>query len=121
MDYKVPNSHVIIPKGMKVQIPTYAIHRDEQYYPNPERFDPDRFTPEAMAKRHSCAFLPFGEGPRHCIGMRFGMMQSRVGLAAVLSRFRVSASAKTTSQLEYAVNSATIQPKDNLWLKFEPL
>ncbi|KAL1376788.1 hypothetical protein pipiens_004299 [Culex pipiens pipiens] len=86
-DYQVPNSNVIIPNGMKVHIPIYGIQRDEQYYPDPTVFNPDRFHPEKVAKRHPCTFLSFGEGPRNCIGKRFGMLQSRLGLATVLINF----------------------------------
>ncbi|XP_055625050.1 cytochrome P450 6a2-like [Toxorhynchites rutilus septentrionalis] len=120
-NYQIPNSNVIIPKGMKVHIPAFAIHRDEQYYPNPDLFDPDRFSSEEVAKRHLCAFLPFGEGPRVCIGLRFGMMQSRVGLATILNKFKFSVCPKTTIPLEYAVDSVVLQPKDGLWLQVDPL
>ncbi|XP_055592502.1 cytochrome P450 6a2-like [Uranotaenia lowii] len=120
-DYKMPNSKAIIPKGMKVQIPAFAIHRDESIYPNPMVFDPDRFSPEEVANRHPCAFLPFGEGPRICIGLRFGMLQSRVGLATVLNSYRVTPCSKTTIPLEYSSTAAVLQPKGAVWLRFEPL
>lgn len=112
---------MVIPKGMKVHIPAFAIHRDEQHYPNPDVFDPDRFRPEEVVNRHICAFLPFGEGPRICIGLRFGMMQSRVGLATILSKFKFSVCPKTVIPLEYSVASIVLQPKGGLWLKVEPL
>lgn len=120
-DYKIPGHDVVIPKGMKVQVPAFAIHRDERHYPDPEVFDPDRFHPEEVAKRHICTFLPFGEGPRICIGLRFGMMQSRVGLATILSKFRFSTCSKTLIPLEYSSKSFILIPREGLWLRVEPL
>ncbi|XP_055623801.1 cytochrome P450 6a9-like [Toxorhynchites rutilus septentrionalis] len=120
-NYRIPDSDVVIPKGMKVQIPVFAIHRDEQYYPNPEVFDPDRFCPDEVVKRHICSFLPFGEGPRACIGLRFGMMQSRVGLATILSNFKFNICPKTAVPLQYSASANVLQPKEGLWLKVEPL
>ena len=65
-DFKVPNSNITIRKGYKVWIPTLAFHYDEKYWKNPNKFDPERFTPEEIAKRPPMSFFPFGEGPRNC-------------------------------------------------------
>lgn len=67
-DYKIPETDLIIEKGVSVVISPLAIQHDESIYPNPENFDPERFTPEKSKNRHSCAYLPFGVGPRTCLG-----------------------------------------------------
>lgn len=57
-----------IPKNGMVWIPVYAIQRDPKYYPKPDVFDPERFENDSFNSRHPMLFLPFGEGPRNCIG-----------------------------------------------------
>ncbi|XP_059614219.1 probable cytochrome P450 6a23 [Phlebotomus argentipes] len=94
-DYKIPDSNVVLKKGLRVFIPVYGLHHDPEYYPNPDKFDPERFTKEAIASRPQCAFIPFGEGPKICIGIRFGMMQMRVGLVALLQSLKFSPCAET--------------------------
>ncbi|XP_029344138.1 probable cytochrome P450 6a13 isoform X2 [Acyrthosiphon pisum] len=69
--YRVPNSSLIIEKGQKIIIPIYAIHYDNKYYSDPEKFIPERFSAEEKAKRPSGVYLPFGDGPRICIGNFF--------------------------------------------------
>jgi cytochrome P450 family 6 len=67
-EYKIPGTDVVLEKGMATVIPILALHHDPQYYPEPERFDPERFNEEEKSKRHHYVYLPFGEGPRICIG-----------------------------------------------------
>ena len=71
-DYKLPapngNGTIILPAGTGVYIPVYALHHDKTYYPQPEKFDPDRFTEENINSRPKYTYIPFGEGPRMCIG-----------------------------------------------------
>ena len=76
-----------IPKGQTVVISMYAIHRQERLYPDPERFDPDRFTPEAIAARHRFAYLPFAAGHRNCIGAGQALVELRIIVARIAQRF----------------------------------
>lgn len=67
-DYKVPDSDLTIEKGTDVFIPIKGLHYDSKYYPNPTVFDPERFSSEEREKIHPYTHLPFGGGPRLCIG-----------------------------------------------------
>lgn len=67
-NYHVPNDSLIIEKDHKLIIPIYSLHYDPKYFPDPETFNPERFSPEEKAKRSSSVYLPFGDGPRICIG-----------------------------------------------------
>ncbi|XP_055549578.1 cytochrome P450 6a2-like [Wyeomyia smithii] len=120
-DYRVPGSDLIIPKGRKVMIPTYAMHHDPDHFPNPEHYDPERFSPAEVAKRDPYCFLPFGEGPRICIGMRFGQIQARVGLASLLRRFRFSVCDRTQIPVQYSRTNFILGPANGVWLNVEKL
>lgn len=67
--YHVPNDSLVIEKGQKIMIPLHSLHYDHRYFSDPETFDPERFTPEEKAKRPNGVYIPFGDGPRICIGM----------------------------------------------------
>lgn len=117
-DYTLPNGGVV-PKGTFLVLPVYAMHHDKDVFPEPERFDPERFTEEEKSKRHPFAFLPFGEGPRICIGARFAMMQTKIALVKLLSNYLVITCDNTPTTLEVDESSLTVVPKDSVWLKFE--
>ncbi|KFB36101.1 AGAP002867-PA-like protein [Anopheles sinensis] len=121
VNYTVPGTKHVIPKRTLVQIPVYAIQRDPDHYPEPDRFNPDRFLPEEVRKRHPYVFLPFGEGPRICIGLRFGVMQTKVGLITLLRKFRFSPSASTPERVMFDPNMITISPNTGNYLKVDKL
>lgn len=120
-DYHIPEMDLTLPKGMFVTVPVLAIQHDPEFYPEPEKYDPERFTPEEMGKRPQCTFLPFGEGPRICIGLRFGMMQAKIGLALLLKNFRMTLHPKTTVPLEIDPEALIYVTKNDILLKFEPI
>ncbi|MFJ3538772.1 cytochrome P450 [Streptomyces sp. NPDC090109] len=78
---------VAIPAGADVVVAPWVTHRHPDYWEDPERFDPDRFTPEAEAARPRYAWFPFGGGPRACIGQHFSMLESVIALAMILQRY----------------------------------
>lgn len=67
-DYKIPETDSVLEKDTNIFIPVHAIHRDPEFYPNPEVFDPERFSDDGKKNRRPFTYLPFGEGPRNCIG-----------------------------------------------------
>lgn len=66
--YQIPGTHVTIDRGVSCWVSVLGLHRDPHHYPDPEKFDPERFSQKQKNKRHPFAYLPFGNGPRNCIG-----------------------------------------------------
>ncbi|XP_012935676.1 cytochrome P450 3A41-like [Aplysia californica] len=106
-----------IPAGMNVSVPVCAIHHDADLWPEPEKFDPERFTPENKAGRHPYAFLPFGQGPRNCIGMRLALLEVKVALAAMLQTLTPVPCEKTV--YPFTKDRFQIKAVEGLWIKFE--
>ena len=80
-----------IPAGVNVLVSPWATHRHPTFWAQPERFDPDRFAPEREAERHRWVYLPFGGGPRACIGSHVSMLEMTIVLAMLAQRFRLRA------------------------------
>lgn len=120
-DYKVRNSEHVIDKGTSVFIPIFGIHYDPTYYPDPYRFDPDRMTTEKMNSRHPSTFLPFGGGPRICIGQRFGYLQVKLALALLLTKFRFTINSKTKQPLAFDPLACDMDVTEGIWLDLQPV
>jgi cytochrome P450 len=116
-DYKIPETDLVIPKGMSLMIPINAVHHDENYYPDPEKFNPENFNAENKAKRHPYAYLPFGIGPRNCIAMRFALVETKAALAHLIYNFKIEPCAKTV--IPMIRDRKTTKPV-SCWLKFQP-
>lgn len=99
-------------------IPVAAFHADERYFNDPKRFDPDRFNNSADKNRSNRPYLPFGIGPRNCIGMRLGKMQTKVGIVTMLQKYRFELSAAMKDhEMPLDPKSFLIAPRDLIQLK----
>ncbi|XP_078052785.1 cytochrome P450 6A1-like [Augochlora pura] len=116
-DYTFSNTKVTISKNTGIFVPVYALHHDSNIYPNPEVFDPERFNDDAVAARHPMSYLPFGDGPRNCIGARFAVYQTKVGLIKTLENFKVDVCEKTMIPYENDPRSVIHGPKREIYLK----
>jgi cytochrome P450 family 3 subfamily A len=87
-------------KGMVVLIPIQAIQMDPELWSDPEKFDPDRFSADQKEGRHPMAWQPFGVGPRHCLGMRLALMETKVALIHLVRKFRFHVCDKTNIPLK---------------------
>nr|CAD7403843.1 unnamed protein product [Timema cristinae] len=121
VDYKIPGTNDILEKGTTVFIPTFGIHYDPEYYPNPEKFDPERFSATNKNDIPKYAHLPFGEGPRNCIGMRFGLMQVKTGLIHLLSKFEVNRHKETPVPILFVTSSPTLGAVGSMPLIFNKI
>ena len=98
-------------------VPTYSIHRDPKLWPKPERFDPERFSPEAKQSRDPYAYMPFGHGPRNCIGMRFAQMEMKLMLVRILKKYSFHVSKDTKIPPEVTLRIALTATEIKLLIK----
>lgn len=100
-----------LPAGSILTLSPYVTHRHPDFWPEPERFDPDRFTPEQVASRPRFAYFPFGGGPRQCIGNRFALTEAILILAMVTQRYRLELERGHPIALEPLI---TLRPKHGI-------
>ncbi|MBN3299316.1 thromboxane-A synthase [Amia ocellicauda] len=105
-----------IPAGSTVEIPAGYIHYDPEFWPDPEKFIPERFTTEAKAKRHPFVYLPFGAGPRSCVGMRLALLEIKIAMIRVFQKFCFETCPETEIPVELKSNS-TLGPKNGIMVK----
>ncbi|XP_037070734.1 cytochrome P450 3A19-like [Pollicipes pollicipes] len=98
---------VRIPRGTFLAVVPLRMHYDPDLWPDPERFDPERFSAENKPRIVPCSYMPFGSGPRHCIGKRFALMEIKLALCHVLRRYRLL---PTSEPLELAVVPPSLAP-----------
>ncbi|XP_011165193.2 cytochrome P450 4C1 [Solenopsis invicta] len=115
-DVKLGNN--ILPKGLTIGMSIIFIHRNPEIWPDPLKFDPDRFLPENSKHRHPYAFIPFSAGPRNCIGQKFALIEQKILLTAVLRKWRVK-SVKTIDTIKYG-GAILLRPREEVLIHFTP-
>uniref|UniRef100_A0A8C2ISA3 Thromboxane-A synthase n=1 Tax=Cyprinus carpio TaxID=7962 RepID=A0A8C2ISA3_CYPCA len=106
----------LLPKGSSLEISAGYLHYDPEHWTEPEKFIPERFTPEAKASRHPFVYLPFGAGPRSCVGMRLAQLEIKMALLHIFRRFNVMACEDTEVPLELKSHT-TLGPKNGILVK----
>ncbi len=100
-----------IPAGSTLIVSQYVAQRDPRFWPDPDHFDPDRFSPQAEAERPKFAYFPFGGGPRRCIGEPFAWMEGELLVAALAHRYHIAVKSGYVPELQPLV---TLRPKDGM-------
>ena len=108
---------LIIKKGVCVKFPVWAMHHSEDFFQDPETFRPERFMKDTKEDFHQYAYLPFGGGPRKCIGLRFAMIEMKLALAKLLYRYRIVAVPET--KLDFSNGEIFILTYPKVLVKFE--
>ncbi|KAK7863015.1 hypothetical protein R5R35_010765 [Gryllus longicercus] len=121
-DFTIP-AHGNVPaytvrKGENIVLPVLPLHKDPKYWDDPETFDPERFSEENKHKITPFTYMPFGVGPRICIGNRFALLEAKVALAHLLRHFSIQATSKTAPKAEFAANDLSGAMKGGTWVGF---
>jgi cytochrome P450 family 9 len=106
-------------KDAIVMLPIYGLHHDPKYFPDPERFDPERFNETNKPKITPYTFVPFGAGPRKCIGYRFALLEIKVLFFYLLSKFEVVPTEKTQIPVKLSKKSLNMTPEEGLWVELK--
>ncbi|XP_071639298.1 probable cytochrome P450 6a13 [Temnothorax longispinosus] len=110
-----------VPRGMHIMISVNGLQEDSRYWEDPTVFDPDRFGPEKKHSIERFAYLPFGEGPRMCVGMRMAQLQMKACLATLLRKYRLELSPKTQVPLKMTASTFLSAPEGGLWAIIRPI
>lgn len=107
-------------KGTTIWVPVSSFHHDEKYFPNPMKFDPERFNDENKHKIKPFTYLPFGAGPRTCIGSRFALLEIKLIILQILQHFEIVRDAKTAVPLKPDKTNFNNLPKEGVWVSLKP-
>lgn len=102
--------------GDNIMLPIFGIHRDPKFYPNPEKFDPERFNEENKNKIQPYSYLPFGIGPRNCVGSRFALLETKVLFFYLLKHFTIVPIARTEIPIKLSKAKFNLVAANGMWL-----
>ncbi|XP_055852654.1 probable cytochrome P450 9f2 [Episyrphus balteatus] len=119
--YKDDEIDVTIKAGQHLWIPIVGYHLDEKYFPDPLKFDPERFSDENKANIEPFTYLPFGVGPRICIANRFALMEAKAMMFYLVGEFKIKPSSKSTIPMVLKKGGFQIAPENGFWSKLVPL
>lgn len=120
-DYKIPDTNWVIEKNTHVEIPIGAMQRDAKYYEQPNEFMPERFDESVRASKTSVQpFFTFGDGPRVCLGLRLGKLQTKIALVSLLQKYKFELDARhLNKELEFDKRSFVPVPIGGINLKIK--
>ena len=110
---------VTLEPGTNVWIPVYSIQRDPNNYENPEKFDPERFLGKNKISANATTFIPFGIGPRMCIGNRFALIEMKIIIFHLLSKCNFKVCSKTPIPIKFKKSTFILLPEGGFWIKFQ--
>lgn len=123
-DFELPpaeagHKHLTVCRDNLVWFPVYALHRDPKYFPDPEKFDPERFSETNRDNIVPYTYIPFGIGPRKCIGNRFALMETKLVIANLLHRFYLRPTEKTRIPIKFSKTNFSLMPDHGFWIGLE--
>ena len=140
-DYVIPKENpnekrILLEKGTKVILSVYSIHRNPKFYPDPDIFDPERFSSENKPQIQPYSFIPFGVGPKQCIGnaitsfslifdfikfvgLKLALMIEKIILVHILMKYSFKVTDKTEIPMPLSKKMFVLSPKNGVWLKLE--
>ncbi|XP_012524719.1 cytochrome P450 9e2 [Monomorium pharaonis] len=122
--YELPPSrpnceNLIVEPDNVLMLPVYGLHHDPKYFPNPNKFDPERFNETNKDNILPYTYLLFGHGPRKCIGNRFALMETKILIAYLLQKFTIKTMEKTIEPIIFTKKEFALQPADGFWVELE--
>ncbi|CAH0387996.1 unnamed protein product [Bemisia tabaci] len=115
--FRIPGTSVLVEEGVDCFIPILSLHHDPKYFPNPEVFDPDRFSDENLHNIVPGSYLPFGDGPRACVAYRLVILYMKTMLMTMVSNYTIHRCSRTPKELKYDGGRFFLTPKGDLWLR----
>ncbi|KAJ3650713.1 hypothetical protein Zmor_016795 [Zophobas morio] len=117
-DLPLDGEDITLPKGSIVMLGVLHLHRSTEYWPDPLKFDPDRFSPERSTNRHPFTYIPFSAGPMNCIGQKYAMMSVKTIVATLIRKFKFRTEYKTVDEVKLRTK-VVLRPRDGFKTYFE--